>query len=108
MKTKLSSKSKIPDWYAQIYEVVAAIPRGSVLTYGEVAWQANIASPRMVGQALHHNPDQSNIPCHRVVFADGSLSPAFAFGGQNVQRKLLEAEGIEFVGEKVAPKYLRK
>ena len=41
------------------------------------------------------------IPCHRVVFADGRLSPAFAFGGENEQRRLLEEEGVIFNGEKV-------
>jgi methylated-DNA-protein-cysteine methyltransferase-like protein len=46
-------------------------------------------------------PDPENIPCHRVVFKDGSLSKAFLFGGENRQRELLEAEGVKFVGGKV-------
>ncbi|MDR2557922.1 MAG: MGMT family protein, partial [Oscillospiraceae bacterium] len=49
----------------------------------------------------HGNSDPHNIPCHRVVFKDGSLSKAFLFGGENRQRKLLEDEGVSFIGEKV-------
>ena len=79
------------------YEVVKSIPRGRVMTYGAVAALAGFPRcARQVGFALH-----SAIPCHRVVFKDGSLSPAFAFGGQSVQRKLLEAEGVTFIGDKV-------
>jgi methylated-DNA-protein-cysteine methyltransferase-like protein len=39
------------------------------------------------------------MPCHRVVFADGGICPGYAFGGPDVQRKLLEEEGIAFVDE---------
>jgi alkylated DNA nucleotide flippase Atl1 len=50
---------------------------------------------RAVGNALHKNPDPDNIPCFRVVDAKGELAGGFAFGGAEVQAKLLEAEGIE-------------
>ena len=43
------------------------------------------------------NPEPGVIPCHRVVFADGSLAKGFAFGGEGVQRAMLEAEGVEFL-----------
>lgn len=42
------------------------------------------------------NPDPKAIPCHRVVTKNGELSPAFAFGGENEQRKLLKDEGVTF------------
>ena len=45
---------------------------------------------------MHVNPDPEHIPCYRVVTKDGRLSPAFAFGGENRQRVLLEREGVEF------------
>jgi methylated-DNA-protein-cysteine methyltransferase-like protein len=48
-----------------------------------------------VGRALHFNPQPIVIPCHRVVFADGSLSPSFAFGGIDAQKCLLNSEGVE-------------
>ena len=52
---------------------------------------------RIVGGALHRNPSPGVIPCHRVVFRDGSLAPGFAFGGAGAQRALLEAEGVPFL-----------
>ena len=50
---------------------------------------------------MHHNPDAENIPCYRVVNSKGELAGAFAFGGENVQAKLLEADGIEVVNGRV-------
>ena len=49
---------------------------------------------RVVGYALHANPEPGVIPCHRVVNRFGEVSPAFAFGGKNEQIGLLEAEGV--------------
>ena len=74
----------------RVYAVVRVIPRGMVATYGQVA--ALIGAPRcarLVGYALHGNPEQGVIPCHRVVF-----------GGPDAQRALLEAEGVAFIPPK--------
>lgn len=79
----------------RIYEAVKRIPKGSVATYGQVAELAgdrNMA--RAVGNALHRNPNPDTIPCYRVVNAKGELAGAFAFGGEAVQARLLEADGI--------------
>ncbi len=85
--------------FERIYEVVKKIPKGNVATYGQVAFAAgNVHWARVVGYALHVNPDTDNIKCHRVVNRDGRISPAFAFGGENMQKKLLESEGV-FVNE---------
>jgi len=84
--------------FARIYAVVKQIPRGTVATYGQVALLAgNPRWARVVGYALHHNPDPAHIPCYRVVTKDGRTSTAFAFGGQDVQRALLEADGVAFL-----------
>ena len=65
-------------------------------TYGQIAAIAgNRRWARVVGYALHANPDPDNIPCYRVVNKDGRVSDAFAFGGGNRQIELLEAEGVE-------------
>jgi methylated-DNA-protein-cysteine methyltransferase related protein len=81
-----------------IYEQVKKIPRGRVATYGQIALLAgNYRWSQVVGYALHVNPDPKNIPCHRVVKKDGSLSKAFAFGGINKQRELLMGEGVIFI-----------
>ena len=82
--------------FEKIYEAVKKIPKGRVATYGQIA--AMIGSPRasrVVGYALHVNPEPGVIPCHRVVNRFGELAPAFAFGGREVQRAMLESEGVE-------------
>ena len=86
----------------RIYEAVKKIPKGRVATYGKVAEMAgNQRMSRAVGNALHKNPDPEHIPCYRVVNSKGELAGAFAFGGENVQKKLLEADGIEVINGKV-------
>ncbi len=81
-----------------IYDVVKRIPYGKVASYGQVAALAgNKRWARVVGYALHANPDPEHIPCYRVVTKEGKVSKAFAFGGENQQIALLEKEGICFV-----------
>jgi len=81
--------------FEAIYEVVKQIPRGTVATYGQIAELAgNRHWSRVVGYALHANPDPEGIPCYRVVNRFGEVSSAFAFGGGNRQIELLEADGI--------------
>ena len=88
--------------FDRIYDVVKQIPKGRVATYGQVAAMAgNPRWARVVGYALHSNPDPEHIPCYRVVNRNGAVSKAFAFGGENVQIQLLEAEGIEVCGGRV-------
>lgn len=86
--------------FEKIYAAVQTIPRGRVASYGQVAEAAgSIRYARAVGYALHANPRPGEIPCHRVVKKDGSVSPAFAFGGKNEQIRLLSEEGVEFLEE---------
>ena len=68
--------------FEKIYAVVKKIPKGRVATYGQVALLAgNPRWSRVVGYALHVNPDPANIPCFRVVNRFGECSGSFAFGG---------------------------
>ena len=84
--------------FEMIYEIVRQIPVGKVCTYGQVAKLAgNPQWSRIVGYALHANPAFGEIPCHRVVNSAGRTAPAFAFGGSDVQRAMLEAEGVTFL-----------
>ncbi|MBQ3664482.1 MAG: MGMT family protein [Lachnospiraceae bacterium] len=86
--------------FEKIYDVVKKIPKGCVATYGQVAAIAgNRRWARVVGYALHVNPDPEHIPCYRVVNREGRISEAFAFGGRNRQSELLKADGVEFVDE---------
>lgn len=83
--------------FERIYSVVKSIPKGRVATYGTVALLAgNPRWARVVGYALHKNPRPGEIPCHRVVNRRGETAQSFAFGGGEVQRLMLEEEGIEF------------
>lgn len=83
--------------FEKIYEVVCSIPVGRVATYGQVAMLAgNPRWARVVGYALHQNPAFGVIPCHRVVNREGRTAESFAFGGGDIQRQMLENEGIVF------------
>lgn len=83
--------------FQKIYDVVKRIPKGKVATYGQVALLAgNPRWSRVVGYALHANPQPRIIPCHRVVNRFGEVSSAFAFGGENEQIRLLTDEGVQF------------
>jgi len=84
-------------FFERVYEEVKRIPRGTVATYGMIAMLAGSPrSARQVGWALHVNPDPDSIPCHRVVNRLGRCAPAFAFGGEGVQREMLLSEGVKF------------
>ena len=86
----------------KVYEFVRNIPRGKVATYGQIAlYLGNRNFARVVGNILHSNPDPEHIPCHRVVNAQGKLSRSYAFGGIEVQRRLLESEGVVFKNDLV-------
>lgn len=86
----------VMNFFQSVYEVVKKIPSGKVASYGQVAMLAgNPRMARQVGWALHVNPCQGEIPCHRVVMKDGSLTKGFAFGGIDIQRAMLQNEGVE-------------
>ena len=85
-------------FFNRVYDMVRQVPCGMVATYGQVA--KLVGEPRRaryVGYALRVNPEPGAIPCHRIVFADGRLAEGFAFGGPEVQRALLEDEGVAFL-----------
>ena len=83
--------------FEKIYVVVGQIPKGCVATYGQIATAAGTPRwARVVGYALHSNPFPGVVPCHRVVNRQGFPAKTFAFGGEDAQRQLLEAEGIVF------------
>lgn len=84
----------------KVLALTARIPRGKVATYSGLAAQLGCGAPRAVGNALNQNPYAPQVPCHRVVGGDGSLT-GFALG-LPTKRKMLLAEGVKFNGEKVA------
>ncbi|MBS0540038.1 MAG: MGMT family protein [Proteobacteria bacterium] len=78
--------------------VVSRIPKGWVATYGQVAAMAGMTRrARLVGRVLQHLDSKTRIPWHRVVNAKGEVSFSLSRnGGDILQRRLLEKEGIEF------------
>lgn len=80
----------------RVYQLVAQIPRGKVATYGQLALLAGSPrASRIVGAAMYRAP--AGLPCHRVLYRDGTLCCDQAFGGKEIQRQLLEAEGVPFL-----------
>lgn len=80
----------------KIYQLVSQIPKGKVSTYGQLALMAGSPrASRIVGAAMYRAP--AGLPCHRVLYSDGTLCCDRAFGGKEIQRQLLEIEGITFL-----------
>ncbi|MBI2009849.1 MAG: MGMT family protein [Candidatus Chisholmbacteria bacterium] len=94
------------NFFERVYQIVRKVPAGKVTTYGAIARSLGTKDARRVGQALHANPDEGEVPCHRVVDKDGRLAPNFAFStkgrsafggdGWQEQRRRLLAEGVKF------------
>ena len=82
--------------YELIWSCVKKIPRGRVATYGQIAELAGLEGhARQVGYALHNLPEKNKTPWHRVVNAKGEISPRSVGDSHELQRLLLEAEGVE-------------
>ncbi len=104
---KPATKDSLDDRYRRIYAAVAAIPRGRVASYGQVAEQAGMPGrARLVGRALAQCP--ARIPWHRVLNAAGriSLPPGSASYLEQVRR--LTGEGVSVIDGKVAALYMRQ
>jgi len=84
--------------YERIWAVVRRIPAGRVATYGQVARIARLGgAARLVGYALHALPDSKHgVPWQRVLNAQGRVSVRGFAGAEQVQRRLLEREGVRF------------
>ncbi|MDO8515541.1 MAG: MGMT family protein [bacterium] len=80
----------------KVYKVVEKIPKGSVMTYKEVATAAgNPKAARAVGYFMKTNPFAPHVPCHRVIRSDGKIGGYSGVGGIEGKRKMLEDEGTK-------------
>jgi methylated-DNA-protein-cysteine methyltransferase-like protein len=79
--------------YKKIYDTICQIPHGKVVTYGQIASIVGNCTARMVGYALAATPEDIEIPWHRVINSQGKISLKTF---EDLQRKLLESEGIVF------------
>ena len=96
---KSGKLSKDMTFNQKVWALTARIPAGKVTTYADIARCLNTKGYRAVGNALNRNPYAPEVPCHRVVGSDGSLT-GFA-SGVDKKRQILKNEGIRFRGEKV-------
>ncbi|WP_322819566.1 methylated-DNA--[protein]-cysteine S-methyltransferase [Tepidiforma sp.] len=86
-------------FYGRVYALVSAIPPGRVMTYGQVALELGApAAARAVGYALSYLPLDTGVPWWRVVNAAGGISLRGRADAADLQRRLLEEEGVVFDG----------
>lgn len=84
----------------KVYEIVRKIPKGRVMSYGQVAKMAGKPKAwRTVGMLMAKNPFIPEVPCHRVIAADGSLRGYSGKGGILAKGEMLLVEGVLFNGE---------
>ena len=84
------------DDYEDIFDAIRAIPEGRVATYGQIAALSGMpGAARQVGWALAALSPDDDVPWHRVINAQGQISPRGARESVDLQRALLESEGVE-------------
>jgi methylated-DNA-protein-cysteine methyltransferase-like protein len=89
-------------WVKAVWQVVQGIPRGHVLTYGEVARLSGMGRmARRVSQAMRRAPRDMVLPWHRVVNAQGRISFPEDSKGYGEQKERLEEEGVVFIKGKI-------
>jgi len=81
------------DFKTKVFEMVAKIPEGRVMTYGQLAALAGAPwAAWEVGQIAHYGP--SELPWQRVVNKKGGLAAGYTPGGRETHKRDLEAEGV--------------
>lgn len=95
---------------ARLFKLCKLIPAGKVSTYGAMAKVLG-SSSRAVGQGMKRNPFAPIVPCHRVIASDLTLGGFSALTESQTtsvprKRRMLEAEGVQFNGDKVIPAHL--
>ena len=97
IRKRLELSTEITPFQRRVYMELLNVPAGTAITYGELARRIGCRSAQAIGQALKRNPFAPEVPCHRVVAADGSIG---GYCGQRTgeqiarKRRLLEEESI--------------
>lgn len=96
MKTTRAKPTPDPKYRERVYKIVRRIPRGRVMTYGQIAYMLGQGyTPRTVGFVMH-GADESNTPWHRVINSQGKVSTGRIVLPTDKQQRLLEREGVKF------------
>ncbi len=86
----------------RVYSITRAIPKGKVVTYGQLAKLAGKPkAARAIGMYMRTNPDAPHTPCHRVVASNGALTGYSGKGGIAGKQRMLLKEGVFFIKENV-------
>jgi methylated-DNA-protein-cysteine methyltransferase-like protein len=89
-------------FFKKVYATVRKIPFGKVATYGQIArLSGKPHAARMVGWAMSSSSPQDPVPWHRVVGEGGRLVISKALTYSEIQRQLLQREGVQFRGDRV-------
>ena len=88
IRKRLEECTEITPFQRRVYMEVLNVPPGTTITYGELARRIGCRSAQAVGQALKRNPFAPEVPCHRVIAANGSLGGYFGKReGDMIERK---------------------
>ena len=88
IRKRLEECTEITPFQRRVYMELLNVPAGVTITYGELARRIGCRSAQAVGQALKRNPFAPDVPCHRVVGANGSLGGYFGKReGDMIERK---------------------
>ena len=89
----LKAINKYPLFYRAVWLECLRIPKGNTITYGELAKKiGHPGAARAVGQALAKNPFAPDVPCHRVIGANGKMTGYSAKGGIKKKAEMLRRE----------------
>lgn len=97
MNSEKSQSTREPDknYRERVFRIVRSIPRGRVMTYGQLAEILGEGyTPRTVGFVMHGSDDKT--PWHRVINAQGGCSTGRIALPSDKQQRMLVAEGVEF------------
>ncbi|HKP37125.1 MAG TPA: MGMT family protein [Pyrinomonadaceae bacterium] len=86
----------VAQYRERVYKIVRRIPRGKVMTYGQIAYMLGEGyTPRTVGFVMHGS-DENNTPWHRVINSQGRVSTGRLVLPSDKQQRMLEREGVKF------------
>ena len=98
IRQKVLASTRITPFQRRVYLELLNVRAGTTISYSELAKRIGCRSPQAVGQALRHNPFAPDVPCHRVISANGTIGGFYGHtSGKEIERKrqLLANEGVE-------------